>query len=261
MELNERNYFSTEANREYMSVSQFKTFLECPARMKAELEGEWKPEPSKALLVGSYVDAYFSGTLADFVDAHPEIINSRAGGLKAEFRQANDIINRVSQDELFMRYLDGMHKQQIETGELCGHKWKIKIDAWHPDKIVDLKVMKDMEPVWKDGERKNFIDAWGYPLQGAVYQEINAQNWYRVPFYLAVVTKESEPDLAVIEIPNWKLNSEMEVVKHYIDEYAAVKEGTIEPRRCGKCPYCRRTKKLSRVLDYSELFDEMEVKA
>lgn len=259
MELNAKTYYTPEANREYMSVSQFKEFLDCPARMKAELDGEWTPEPSKALLMGSYVDAYFSDELQGFLNAHPEVINSRNGALKADFQHCNKIIARASQDELFMRYLDGVQKQYIETGELFGHRWKIKIDAWHPDKIVDLKVMRDMEPVWKDGKKQNFVDAWGYALQGAVYQEINSQEtWNRVPFYLAVITKEPEPDLAVIEIPNWRLNSEMAVIEHYIEEYAAVKEGKTEPRRCGKCAYCRRTKKLNRVMDYSELFQEME---
>ena len=259
MELNNSNYFSPEAMREYMSVSQFKEFLDCPARMKAELDGEYVQEETTALLVGSYVDAYFSGELEIFVAEHPEILTKK-GELRADYQRAEYIIERAEDDPFFMSFLDSPMTQDILTGTLFGHPWKVKVDALHEDKIVDLKCMKDMEPVWKDGEKKSFVDAWGYALQGYVYREIVSQHvGKRPPFYLAVITKEKEPDLAVIEIPDWRLNSEAAIVEHYIEEYAGVKAGTIEPRRCGVCPYCRRTKKLSRVTGYEELIEGMEV--
>lgn len=48
MELTAENYYSPEANAEYMSVSQFKSFagtdgkLACEAEAMAELRGEWE---------------------------------------------------------------------------------------------------------------------------------------------------------------------------------------------------------------------------
>lgn len=258
MNLEKNNYFSPEAMTGYMSVSQFKEFLDCPARMMAELSGEYVRDDTTALLVGSYVDAYFSGELEDFMAEHPEIMTKK-GDLRADYQRAGEIIERAESDEFFMSYLDAPATQAILTGELLGHPWKVKVDALHDDKIVDLKVMKDMEPVWKDGERKSFIDAWGYALQGYVYREIVSQHvGKKLPFYLAVITKEKEPDLAVIEIPDWRLNSEAAVVEHYIGEYAAVKEGLTAPRRCGVCAYCRRTKKLNRVTGYEKLIEKME---
>ena len=63
------NYFSTEMSQRYFSVSQYKTFLDCPARAMAEIRGEYKQPMTTALLVGSYVDAYFEGTLEKFKKA------------------------------------------------------------------------------------------------------------------------------------------------------------------------------------------------
>lgn len=259
MPLTKYNYFSTEMNKQYMSVSQFKTFLECPARMMAELNGEYQREETTALLVGSFVDAYFSGEFPEFMEAHPEIRNSRTGELKADYKHADKIINRARRDEFFMEFLNAPLKQQILTGWIGGHEWKVKIDALHEDKIVDLKVMKDKKAVWDHGERKSFMDAWRYPLQGYIYREIVRQHvGKKLPFYLAVLTKESEPDLEIIKIPDWRLNAEEAIVMHYLDEYAATKAGEIEPRRCGKCDHCKRTKLLTRVTEYEELIEDME---
>lgn len=76
MELTAENYYSPEANAEYMSVSQFKSFagtdgkLACEAEAMAELRGEWEMKKTTALMVGSYVDSYFEGTLDDSRSVH-----------------------------------------------------------------------------------------------------------------------------------------------------------------------------------------------
>ena len=57
MILTRENYHSLEANKEYMGVSQVKTFIDCQARGLAEVKGEYVRGGSNiALLVGSYVD-------------------------------------------------------------------------------------------------------------------------------------------------------------------------------------------------------------
>lgn len=145
MILTAENYYSQEANREYMSVSQYKTLfgtfgkVACEARAIAELNGEWEQEKTTALLVGSYVDAHFEGTLALFRAQNPELF-TKAGQLKAEFRKAEEIIARIERDSYFMKFMSGQ-KQVIMTGEIGGAKWKIKVDSLIPDVcIVDLKV-------------------------------------------------------------------------------------------------------------------------
>ena len=257
--LNNATYFTPEASMKFMGASQFKSFLDCPARTMAELRGEYERPDTKALLMGSYVDAYFSDEMDEFLSLHPEVVKKN-GKLKAEYQQCDKMIARASSHPLFMEFMGGEH-QRIMTGELFGVPYKIKMDSYHEDKmIVDLKCMKDTKPVYKDGRMQTFIDAWGYDLQLYIYQQIEAQNsedGLLLPCYLAVITKEEEPDIRLIEVPQWKLNSCEAIVKHYSPIFQSYKDGTVEPPRCGHCAYCRRTKKLERVESYEELMEEL----
>lgn len=245
MILTEENYYSTEANQEYFSVSQFKQFRKCEAAAMAELRGEWKRPATTALLVGSYVDAWFEGTLPEWKKSHPEIYKKTRTGdsqLKADFIQAEEIIARVQQDKLFMRYMAG-RKQVILTQELFGAPWKIKMDSYHPDKIVDLKVMRSMERIMG----KSFVEHWGYDLQMAIYAAVEGND---LATYLAVVTKQDPPDIEVISIPKWRRVELLEEVEKSMPRLLAVKSGQIEPERCGVCEYCRASKKLVEPIDF-----------
>lgn len=257
MKLTQSTYFSTEVNKAYMSVSQFKAFKACPASAIAEIRGEWERPKSTALLEGSYIDAHFSGTLTEWLDEHPEVLNKRTGALKAEYKKARAAIEVAEADPGFMEYLQG-EPQNIITGEICGTAWKAKPDFTFPDKIVDLKYMRDINPIWKDGERKTFIDAWGYHIQGYVYQQLEYQRTDEMkPFYLAVITKEDPADHHIIEVPQPILNSVAGIVEHYTPIFEAMKRGEVEPERCGACAYCRSTKKIEKPMSYYDLVDAL----
>jgi hypothetical protein len=254
MKLTQRNYYSTKANMEYMSVSQFKSFEKCPHATLAELKGEYEREKTTALLVGSYVDAYFEGSLANFIRDNPEIFK-KDGTLKAEYIQAEAIIQRILKDKLFTEYLSGK-KQVIMTGEICGVPVKIKVDSLHPDKIVDLKIMRDFENV-KDFDKGvlPWFEAWGYDLQGAVYQEIVRQNTGKtLPFYLAAATKEKITDIDIVHVNQKSLDFAMERFKRDVEMFDAIKKGIIEPDRCEKCEYCKSTKILTEPTDSEEFY-------
>lgn len=253
MKLTDKNYYSSKANWEYMSVSQYKNFRKCEASAIAQLRGEWEQPKSTALLVGSYVDAWFEGTLSDFMDSNPEIFK-RDGSLKADYVQAAEIIDRVQRDPVFMEYMSGK-KQVIRTGELAGCKWKIKIDSLLPDKIVDLKVMRSMERIMG----KSFVEHWGYDLQMAVYAEIEKSG---LETYLAVVTKQTPADLAVIHIPDWRREELLDEIKRSMPRILAVKSGAVEPERCGVCEYCRATKTLTEPISFELVgLSNAEIKA
>lgn len=253
MILTAENYFSSEAQKSFFSVSQFKQFCSCEAAAMAEINGKFEREKTVSLLVGSYVDAHFEGTLDIFRAKNPEIF-TKQGDLKANFRQAEEIINRIECDPLFMHYMGG-EKQKIMTGELFGYPWKIKMDSYHPGvMIVDLKVMKDFEPVYVEGQgRLPFIEAWGYDIQAAVYQAIEGS---RLPFIIAGATKEKVTDIELFQVPQWKIDTALKMVEAKIDRFADVKAGLIEPKRCGKCDYCKQTKVLAGPVDYTEGLDE-----
>lgn len=245
MTLTNDNYYSREANRAYLSVSQYKSFTRCEAAALAELNGEWFRPKTTALLVGSYVDSWFEGTLPEFKTENPEIY-TKQGNLKADFVLAEELIERVQQDNLFMDYMAG-EKQRIYTAELFGAKWKIKIDSLLPDRIVDLKVMRSMDRIMG----KSFVEHWGYDLQMAIYEAVyRAVTGHAMETYLAVVTKQDPPDLEVIEIPKWRREELLGDVEKHIQRILAVKTGLAVPERCGVCDYCRATKKLSEPIDF-----------
>ncbi len=254
MKLTKRNYFSKKANKEYMSVSQFKAFSKCPAAALAEIKGKYKRDVTTALLVGSYVDSYFEGTLEIFKKKNPEIFK-KDGSLKADYTQANLIIQRILADKLFSEYLSGQ-KQVIMTGNICGVPVKIKIDSLHDDKIVDLKVMASLDNVYTDDNGFcPFFEAWEYDLQGAVYQEIVRQNTgKKLPFYLAAATKEKVTDIDIVHIPQDTLDLALDRFKRDIEAFDAMKKGIIKPDRCEKCEYCKTTKVLTVPTEADEYY-------
>ena len=251
MAVNKYNYFSKNNNRKYCGSSQFKSFMRCSASALAELNDEHEREMTTALLVGSYVDSWFDGTLDEFKAEHPEVFK-KDGTLKAEYLQAEEIIERVQKDELFMEFMSG-RKQVIKTGHIEGIPFKIKIDSYHKGKmIVDLKVIKDFKPIYDEDEGcyLDFIRYWGYDIQAAIYQAVEGNN---LPFFICAVTKEKTPDLKVIQIPQSWIDNAMEIIKHNVEMIDMMKHGEIPPIRCEHCDYCKATKKLSRVVSAEEL--------
>ena len=253
MILTAENYFSKEANSVYMSVSQFKTFEKCECLGLAEVNGTYSRPSTTALLVGSYVDSHFDCSLDIFKAQHPELFK-RDGGLKSEYVKAEQIIQRIERDDMMTSFLNAP-KQVIMTGVISDVPIKIKVDALHPDKICDLKVMKDFEPMYVPEQGKmSWIEAWRYDLQGAVYQEIVRQNTgEKLPFYLVAATKEEEPDIGIFEVPQELLDFELEQFEKKVQGYHLIKQGVIEPERCEKCNYCKSTKVIEKITTIGEL--------
>lgn len=253
MKLTQENYYQQS---HYMSASQFKAFLNCEACALAEADGEWRREPSSALIQGQYVDAYFTGNVKEFREKHTELFK-KDGTLKSTYSVCEAAIDRIERDPVAFAHLQG-DKQVIITGEIEGVPCKGKLDVLHDDRIVDLKCMRDFAPVWKDGERLDFIRAWGYDIQAFFYTELVRQQYGKdLPFYILAVTKEASPDLMLVEIPDWLINSAGEVVQHYIKRFDAIKKHEIEPKRCGKCAYCKETKKLTGPMPYDKYLEEV----
>lgn len=259
--LNNENYFSLENNYKYCGSSQYKDFFGsmgaggCEARAMAKLRGEWNTEKTTALLVGSYVDAYFEGTLDLFKAHNPEIF-TKAGALKAEYRKAEEVIEVLENDDLFMQYMSG-EKQRIFTGEIAGVLFKIKIDSYIADAaIVDLKVMASIRKFqWvKDFGKVNFVEYWGYDIQAAIYQEITRQNvGIKLPFFIAAASKEAVTDKEIIYLPDQLLSDRLKEIENNMPRLRALKKGQEEPVRCEKCDYCTSTRKLTAPISVYDL--------
>lgn len=271
--LTSENYYSVEANKKYVSVSQYKDFCGsigkrgCECFALAKMRGEIEEVATTPLMVGSYVDAYFEGTLPTFAAQHPEIYSSRgktAGELKAEYKQASSMIDRAEQDPLFMQYMAGK-KQVIMTGEIEGVPVKIKIDSTDGRRLTDLKTVKSINETFyvKDsGERVSFVEWWNYDLQAAVYQEIYRQNTGEVlPFYICAISKDKtdnipHPRIAVIELQPMILQERLIEVKQNITHIQDLKTGVIDPIPCEKCDWCADHLPLQGVISSDQLMAE-----
>ena len=255
MKLTSGNYFSPEANMEYMSASQFKSFRTCEAAALAELRGEWMRTETPALRLGSYVDAILTGNGPAYLEAHPELLK-RDGTLRAETQSAQIAAGKLLRDELACMLLSGRH-QVIQVGKIGGVRFKRfpevrKIVPLGGGMIVDLKYMRDFSPIWSDEyqDRISFAEYWGYDIQGAIYQALDRRN---APFIIVAASKESEPDIEAIHIPDETLQLSLEEVAENAPRYDAIKRGRIAPVGCGKCAYCRSIKQLTRIRHYKDL--------
>lgn len=242
--LTENNYYDRSSDLAYMSVSQYKSFMSCEARTMAKLNGEYEEEKNGALLFGSYVDSAIEGTLEQFKAENPQIFTQK-GELKADFKKAEEIVKLIKQNDLFQKFLSG-EKQIILAFNLFDVDWKIKMDSFVKDIcITDLKTARNTEGIVK----------WRYDIQGAVYQKgVELNDLGKLPFYLAVATKEDIPDLNIFQIPQSTLDLALMEVEENLPHIMEVKTGKIAPTRCEKCDYCKRTRK-TMIRNYNELLE------
>lgn len=270
MELNQSNYYSPEANAAYYSVSQIKQFIDCPSCAMAELRGDYVRQKTTPLLVGGFVDAYFSGEIQEFCDANPEIFTKK-GDLKSDFIKATEIIQRIKRDELAMMMLDGK-KQEIITFEIDRHPFKAKLDVlldgdqcrkianrfpnmgellFEDGAIVDMKVVKDFEPIYKPEEgRLHFINYWRYDLQGAAYQEgVRKKLGKKLPFYILAVTKQDPADIRLFKVDQADMDVQLDALRRDLPDIDAIKQGKVAPERCESCAWCRHSRVLTGAME------------
>ena len=105
--LTNENYYSMQANKDYMSVSQFKDFAGTLAHPNCEdvalkkAFGYISTPKTKPLLVGSYIDSYFEGTLDEFKTENPEIFKKTGDkGLLADYKDAESIIRKWTDQQV-----------------------------------------------------------------------------------------------------------------------------------------------------------------
>lgn len=270
--LTQDNYYD---DKEYMSVSRFKQYLECEAKALALDSGKWVDErDQKPLIFGNYVHSYFESKEAHekFLEEHQsDLFSSRKPyGLLADYKLADKVIATLETDELFNNLYHGrkgdrVEKEMIVTGTIAGVPFKGKIDSINHTRnyMVDLKTMKTIygEEWCQELKRKvpgaiaNIIN-FNYHVQGAVYQELLRQmtgRSYR-PLIVAV-SKENEPDKEILGLDEETLSEGLEYVSERVSHIWDVVTGKIGPSKCGKCDYCRSRKKLNRIVSIREMLE------
>lgn len=269
MQLNKSNYFSLQAGKEFMSVSQFKSLVHayggCEYAGVSAINGLYEQPKKIVFLEGSYVHSFNEGpqALEEFKYNNPDMYASTGknkGQLKANFQHCNKMIEVLENDPYVMAALSGK-KEVILTAELFGIKWKCMIDSHQPDMgiFADLKALKEMDGKFWNKDAKayeNFLEHYGYILQMAVYAEIeriaNKRDKWLVP-HIIVVTKQDPPDHEVLYFDDEAIQQNLNIVENHIERVKLVKSGQVEPERCGSCAYCRSTKRITKSKHYREL--------
>lgn len=271
MELTIDNYYTPEADKAYMSCSQYQGFLECEAKQMAKLQGRFMEEPTDALVVGNYVHTYMEGPESheQFCKEHLNDIYNikvlKSGEVKnygkyAAFVMADKMIECIDRDETLSKFrkMPG-HIEEIMTGEIFGVPWRIRMDKRieAPRIIIDWKTSANIRelkynPVTKQVE--TFIEAYGYMVRAAVYSEIEKQNTGNRTdpmFLIAAVTKQDPPDKGLFMLNHRdRYDYELQQIREHLPRIMRVKEGAELPRRCGKCEYCRGTAGNLRIKPY-----------
>lgn len=256
MKLSQKNYYSPEANKAFMSVSSYKDFCKCEAMAMAKINGTYNQPKSSALLLGSLFDELLTGTaksLEEFITENQSELIKKSGEFYADAQQAYETTIKVKKQPLMMEYLTGQ-KQKIMTGEIAGVPFKIKMDNYKKGKFIsDLKYMASLR---SPNMFEPMVKYWNYIAQGSVYQEIVYQNTgERLPFFLVIATKETPAHLDVCEIKQYDLDAELDNIKKRVERFQAIKNGEILPERCEEydCNYCTETRILTEPIDSNML--------
>lgn len=280
-DINKDNYYDV---KNVLSASTIKAFENCEAAALAALRGEYVRPSTTALLVGGYIDAALDSDaeLEKFKAAHPEIINSRTGALKADFQRAEDVVNRCISDPLFRaltidspqeghQYIVLGSIGTTATGEPIPCKGKLdflikpdyllhlaeQFPAWADyfrdcaaagGLIVDLKSAASTDEQWSDdvGCRIPWVQAWHYDRQLAIYRELyRQQSGLTLPVMVLVCTKEPSPSLLPLTIDSGTLDEGLAEAQALAPRvWHLMQTSNPDPRRCEKCAYCRMSRRL-----------------
>lgn len=277
MILTRDNYYTPEADWEYMSCSQYQGWCECEAKQLAKLEGRWVDGPKEAFLVGNYFHTHFEGPEAheqfcqeNFENIFKTKTTKAAGtvitGKYAPFEQADKMIAVAEKDPLIRSLLElPGENEMIMHGQLFGVPWRIRVDKYVPDGrlVIDYKTVANINELkWSNElrEKVTFIDAYGYMMRAAVYSEIEKQYAGADTdphFIIIAISKQDYPDKDVLELNHrQRYDYELEQIKERIQHIQRVKDGSLKPTRCGCCDYCRATKRLFSIRPYFKLMPE-----
>ena len=196
LKLTNENYYSQEADRDYMSYSQYKNFLQCEARAMAKLNGLAR-EKERCSFVRFLCPRLERGEDAfkAFPSQNPELFTGK-GELRANFKHGLVMIDTLKNDPLIQLALYPAKKEQIVTAEFAGCWWKSKLDVLDREgKIVDLKNSRDlyrksMDSTTVSKKPVTFIQG-GTPGQMALYAEIERLDAKRdtyLDLYMVIVT-------------------------------------------------------------------------
>uniref|UniRef100_UPI003F692414 PD-(D/E)XK nuclease-like domain-containing protein n=1 Tax=Streptococcus pluranimalium TaxID=82348 RepID=UPI003F692414 len=273
--LTQENYYE---DKTYLTNSRYKRYQQCQAKAYAVDNGNWVENRDETpLLLGNYVHSYFESSeahekfLAENGDKLLAKSGKNKGNLKADFVIGDKMIASLKDDDGFGSLYHGypsdrVEKEMIVFGEVEGVPVKGKLDSVNLTRgyFVDLKTMKSIyAEEWNAELRKrvpvavNNILGFGYHGQLGLYRELLRQmtgNDFRP--YIVAVSKEAVPDKDILKIDDEWLEEGLDKLKSDIVEVWNVIQGKQEPKKCGRCDYCRSQKKLNAVISLNDLINK-----
>lgn len=87
--------------------------------------------------------------------------------------------------------------------------------------------------------------------------DLESNTRVKLPFFIAAVSKEKEPDIQVIACEQSLLDEALAEVESNVPKILALKNNEIDPIRCEQCDYCKHTKVLKAPIWSSDLIGEV----
>lgn len=264
------NYFSNEMGKAYMSNSQFKSFMRCPAAVMAQLNGEYEPAGKDAYLEGHLFEACLIDKAQDFYLLNPDVISSKGatkGQPKANFLKVIDAAEAFMRQPEMYALVKSCEQQKIVTGTINGVPYKGCIDLYDTKTgdCWDTKCMRSFESIYspEEGRRMEWWEYYGYHIQAAIYRELCRQNFGKAGrFGLMAATKETVPDVAWLMFSDSLLDAAYDIVYEMSPTFLSIKLGLIDAEPCGKCDYCKSVKRVTGptlLSQYMTITDDLEV--
>jgi hypothetical protein len=240
-------------------------FRQCEAATLAKINRTFEATPkSNAQLVGEYVHKYFQNDrdFHQFEIDHPEMISSRGatkGYLKAEFRQANQMIDALKADPHFAQ----MHRRASNSfvvGELFNYPFGVSIDCLNRDKGYLIDIVTTRRPIQATEfhqfakKRLDVFDRYHLPLKMGIIQQVMLDSFGETyDPYIFLVTKETPPATVGVALKPLDWVFDLEVLHEQLPRFAALKRGDVKPTACGVCEYCRTHPTYDGLVSLSDL--------
>ncbi|MFT8878887.1 MAG: PD-(D/E)XK nuclease-like domain-containing protein [Oenococcus sp.] len=244
--LTDKNYYDAEHEYYFGSASGLSLYRRNPRECWDYYMNGWRPqeEDQTALLLGNYLHSHFESQQAHgkWVAAHPEIISSKGstkGQLKSQFLIGDKMIDAIERQNNIKKFIDKAdQKEMILTGQIAGMDFKGKLDAVNLDKhyFIDYKTNRDPSQDIKiydspdHYEYTNFVKAYGYYTQMALYREMLKQA-YGVDFmcYIVAVSKTKVPKVGLLYLESEELDTAYQQALENIPHYQKVLTGEEKP--------------------------------
>lgn len=268
-----QNYHDPATKREYMSHSQYRNWLTCPAATRAEIFDGYEPRKTDALIVGGYVDRALTAPeeLLAYIEQYKDDIYGKKGGKLAAFVKADMLIDRLEKDLAWQVIIKASRKQVVMQGVIGGIPWlymsDAQMEAHGTETIIDLKTACDFEDDWTRiycgppvepmnwmnwSNPKHFrnvkvgwIDAAGYWRQLGVGRELFKQTREkREPVCAIIGAKKPVTDERPVGLGLWvmddnaRLDAEIRQIEVMLPMVMQFKSGELPAPGCGLCDYC-----------------------